>query len=34
VSGNTLALNADTLCVHGDNQAAIRQIQQIRALLV
>ncbi len=33
-SGNALALNADTLCVHGDNQAAIRQIQQIRALLV
>jgi 5-oxoprolinase (ATP-hydrolysing) subunit A len=33
VSGKTLALNADTLCVHGDNQAAIAQVQQIRALL-
>lgn len=33
VSGNSLSLNADTLCVHGDNQAAIAQVQQIRALL-
>lgn len=33
VSGKQLALNADTLCVHGDNQAAIAQVQQIRALL-
>lgn len=32
-SGKQLALNADTLCVHGDNQAAIAQVQQIRALL-
>lgn len=32
-SGNTLHLSADTLCVHGDNQAAIAQVQQIRALL-
>lgn len=32
-SGNTLPLSADTLCVHGDNQAAIAQVQQIRALL-
>lgn len=33
VSGNSLSLTADTLCVHGDNQAAIAQVQQIRALL-
>lgn len=33
VSGKQLALNADTLCVHGDNQTAIAQVQQIRALL-
>lgn len=33
-SGKQLALSADTLCVHGDNQAAIAQVQQIRALLV
>jgi 5-oxoprolinase (ATP-hydrolysing) subunit A len=33
LSGKTLALNADTLCVHGDNHAAIAQVQQIRALL-
>ncbi|MEO3877330.1 5-oxoprolinase subunit PxpA [Rheinheimera fenheensis] len=32
-SGQSLALQADTLCVHGDNQAAIAQVQQIRALL-
>jgi UPF0271 protein len=32
-SGKQLALSADTLCVHGDNQAAIAQVQQIRALL-
>ncbi|MGP9802896.1 5-oxoprolinase subunit PxpA [Rheinheimera sp. NSM] len=32
-SGKQLALSADTLCVHGDNQAAITQVQQIRALL-
>lgn len=32
-SGKQLALKADTLCVHGDNKAAIAQIQQIRALL-
>jgi UPF0271 protein len=32
-SGKQLALSADTLCVHGDNPAAIAQIQQIRALL-
>lgn len=33
VSGKQLALTADTLCVHGDNPAAIAQVQQIRALL-
>lgn len=32
-SGNTLALKADTLCVHGDNPAALAQLKQIRALL-
>lgn len=33
VSGNKLALSADTLCVHGDNQSAIAQVQKIRELL-
>ena len=32
-SGNTLALSADTLCVHGDNNIAVAQIEKIRALL-
>jgi 5-oxoprolinase (ATP-hydrolysing) subunit A len=32
-SGNRLALQADTLCVHGDNPAAILQIAKIRELL-
>lgn len=32
-SGQTLALQADTLCVHGDNPAAILQIAKIRQLL-
>lgn len=32
-SGKILPLRADTLCVHGDNHAAIAQIKQIRALL-
>lgn len=32
-SGKRLNLNAQTLCVHGDNEAGIKQIQQIRALL-
>ncbi|KZX01530.1 hypothetical protein JL49_05310 [Pseudoalteromonas luteoviolacea] len=31
--GKTLQLPAQTLCVHGDNQAAIAQIKQIRAIL-
>lgn len=33
VSGNTLTVNADTLCVHGDNAEGITAIQKIRALL-
>jgi len=33
ISGHTLALNADTLCVHGDNEAGIQAIAQIRALV-
>ena len=33
VSGNTLAVNADTLCVHGDNAEGVAAIQEIRALL-
>lgn len=32
-SGNALPLQADTLCVHGDNLAAIAQLKQIRDLL-
>ncbi|SNY56621.1 UPF0271 protein [Arsukibacterium tuosuense] len=32
-TGQRLALNADTLCVHGDNPGAIEQVAQIRALL-
>lgn len=32
-SGKRLTLNAQTLCVHGDNEAGIKQIEQIRALL-
>ncbi|WP_019675204.1 5-oxoprolinase subunit PxpA [Arsukibacterium perlucidum] len=32
-TGQRLALNADTLCVHGDNPGAIAQVAQIRALL-
>lgn len=33
VSGKALQLSADTLCVHGDNQAAIAQVEKIKALL-
>ena len=33
VSGKALPLSADTLCVHGDNQAAIVQVEKIKALL-
>ncbi|GHG77000.1 UPF0271 protein [Alishewanella longhuensis] len=32
-SGKALPLHADTLCVHGDNLAAISQLQQIRELI-
>lgn len=32
-SGRTLPLAADTLCVHGDNVAAITQLTEIRELL-
>ena len=32
-SGNILPLNADTLCVHGDNPEAVAEINQIRAIL-
>ncbi|MDK9683028.1 MULTISPECIES: 5-oxoprolinase subunit PxpA [Pseudoalteromonas] len=31
-SGQQLALNADSLCVHGDNEAGIALIQEIKAL--
>lgn len=33
LSGRTLSLNADTLCVHGDNDESVRAVQQIRATL-
>lgn len=33
VSGNTLALQADTLCVHGDNLEGVQAIEAIRALV-
>ena len=33
VSGNILHLNADTLCVHGDNIEGVKAIQAIRALV-
>lgn len=33
VSGNTLALAADTLCVHGDNAEGVAAIEAIRALV-
>ncbi|CCQ09259.1 Lactam utilization protein LamB [Pseudoalteromonas luteoviolacea B = ATCC 29581] len=32
-NGKKLYLTADTLCVHGDNSAAVREIQAINALL-
>lgn len=34
VSGNTLPLIADTLCVHGDNDAGVQAIADIKALLL
>jgi len=33
VSGNTLPLIADTLCVHGDNEAGVQAIADIRAMI-
>jgi UPF0271 protein len=33
VSGTTLHLRADTLCVHGDNMDGVNAIQQIRELI-
>jgi UPF0271 protein len=30
--GTELAIAADTLCVHGDNPAAVKLIRQIRAI--
>ena len=33
VSGHTLPLLADTLCVHGDNEAGVQAIADIRALI-
>lgn len=33
VSGNTINLNANTLCVHGDNETGVKAIQEIRALV-
>ena len=33
VSGNTLSIAADTLCVHGDNLEAVEAIREIRALV-
>jgi UPF0271 protein len=33
VSGNTLTLQADTLCVHGDNLEGVQAIAAIRALV-
>ena len=33
VSGHTLNLVVDTLCVHGDNAAGVQAIRDIRALL-
>jgi len=33
VSGQTLSLQADTLCVHGDNLEGVQAIREIRALI-
>ena len=33
VSGNTLTLNVDSLCVHGDNPEGVQAIEAIRALI-
>lgn len=33
ISGNSLPLQADSLCVHGDNSAAVKSIQAIRHII-
>jgi UPF0271 protein len=33
IAGNSLKLNAQSLCVHGDNPQAVSEISQIRAIL-
>ena len=33
ISGNRLPINADSLCVHGDNPTAVANINQIRNIL-
>ncbi|MBL4899621.1 MAG: LamB/YcsF family protein, partial [Colwellia sp.] len=33
INGNILALNADSLCVHGDNIEAVQAIEAIRELI-
>ena len=33
ISGNSLKLDADSLCVHGDNPQAVSEISQIRAII-
>ena len=33
INGKHLALDADTLCVHGDNPSAVAEIRQIKAIL-
>lgn len=33
INGKTLTLNPDTLCVHGDNLAAIESIEQIKGII-
>ncbi len=33
ISGNTLNLHSDTLCVHGDNIEGVKAIEEIRAML-
>ena len=33
VSGHTLSLEADTLCVHGDNPEGVQAIREIRSLV-
>lgn len=34
LSGNTIPIKADTLCVHGDNQAALEGVKAIRQRIV